>query len=304
MEYKGYLGRVEYDDEAGIFHGEVINLREVITFQGKTVQELRAAFRESVDDYLAFCAQRGEEPERPYSGAFTVRISPELHRDIALQARLKNKSLNSWVADVMAEAVRRSTFVASAKTADAFLLPAAPVRIGEPKAAYVASPAQSLRVYVDTSVFGGYFDDEFSVASRQFFDAVFAGQVISLISETLVAELARAPEQVQDLLNKVIWARAERLPLTIEAIALRDAYLRGGVVTQKYADDALHVAQATLARADVIVSWNFRHLVNPARIREFNGINLGQGYGLAVIMTPAELVNAVKAASHEPENDN
>jgi len=160
-----------------------------------------------------------------------------------------------------------------------------------------------LRVYIDTSVFGGYFDDEFSVVSRQFFDAVFGDQIISLISETLVAELIRAPEHVQDLLGRTIQARSERLALTSEAIALRDAYLKGEVVTQKYADDALHVAQATLARADVIVSWNFRHLVNPSRIREFNGINLAQGYGLIVVMTPAELVNIVKVANDEQEDN-
>ncbi len=105
MEYKGYLGLVEYDDEAGILHGEVINLRDVITFQGETVQELRGAFQESVDDYLAFCAERGEEPERPYSGTFTVRIPPVLHRDIAFQARMRNKSLNSWVADLLETAL-------------------------------------------------------------------------------------------------------------------------------------------------------------------------------------------------------
>ena len=113
------------------------------------------------------------------------------------------------------------------------------------------SATQPLRVYIDTSVFGGYYDDEFSVASRQFFDAVFMGQLIPLVSETLVAELMRAPVHVQDLLDKTIQARSERLVLTSEAIALRDAYLRSEVVTQKYADDALHVAQATLARADV-----------------------------------------------------
>ena len=104
MEYKGYVGKVEYDDEAGIFHGEVVNLRDVITFQGESVDELRRAFRESVDDYLAFCAARGEEPEKPYSGTFTVRIPPELHRDIALRARMAGKSLNGWVTDLLAQA--------------------------------------------------------------------------------------------------------------------------------------------------------------------------------------------------------
>ena len=66
MEYQGYVGRVEYDDEAGIFHGEVINTRDVITFQGATVAELRKAFRASVEDYIAFCSNRGEEPEKPF----------------------------------------------------------------------------------------------------------------------------------------------------------------------------------------------------------------------------------------------
>ncbi len=77
---------------------------------------------------------------------------------------------------------------------------------------------------------------------------------------------------------------------------LRDAYLRAGVVTPKYADDALHVAQATLARVDVIVSWNFKHLVNPTRIRMFNGVNLAQGYGLVVIMTPSEVIGFLEEA--------
>jgi predicted HicB family RNase H-like nuclease len=97
MEYKGYIGRVEFDDEAAIFHGEVINLRDVITFQGESVQELRQAFQESIEDYLEFCRERQEEPDKPFSGTFTVRISPELHRDLALQAKLANQSLNRWV---------------------------------------------------------------------------------------------------------------------------------------------------------------------------------------------------------------
>lgn len=101
IEYKGYIGKVEYDDEAGLFHGEVINLRDVITFAGETVQALRQAFQESVEDYLAFCTERREAPEKPFSGTFTVRIPPELHRAIAVQARLSNKSLNSWLGDVL-----------------------------------------------------------------------------------------------------------------------------------------------------------------------------------------------------------
>lgn len=102
IEYKGYIGKVEFDDEADLFHGEVVNLRDVVTFQGQSVQELRQAFQASVDDYLAFCAERNEEPEKPFSGTFTLRIPPELHRDLALRARLVNKSLNSWVTELLA----------------------------------------------------------------------------------------------------------------------------------------------------------------------------------------------------------
>jgi len=134
MEYKGYLGRVEYDDEAGVFHGEVINLRDVVTFQGETVQELRRAFQESVDDYLAFCIERNEEPERPYSGTFTVRVPPELHRDAALQARLRNKSLNSWVAELLAEAATERRGAAIAKVAKVSQSAATPLQMGEAEA--------------------------------------------------------------------------------------------------------------------------------------------------------------------------
>ena len=97
MEYKGYFAKVEFDDEAEVFHGEVINLRDVITFEGESVHDLREAFQESVDDYLDFCAKRGEEPERPYSGRFVVRVAPELHKRIAVRAKLEGKSLNAWV---------------------------------------------------------------------------------------------------------------------------------------------------------------------------------------------------------------
>jgi predicted HicB family RNase H-like nuclease len=105
MTYKGYTGKVEYDDEARLFHGEVINLRDVITFQGTSVEELRQAFRDSVDDYLEFCTVRGEAPEKPFSGKFMVRIDPELHRELFVKARLANKSLNTWVNEVLETAV-------------------------------------------------------------------------------------------------------------------------------------------------------------------------------------------------------
>ena len=97
MEYKNYIGEVAYDAEAHLFHGEIINTRDVITFQGKTVDELETAFKESVDEYLAWCEEDGVVPEKPYSGRFNIRIPPELHKEIAITAKRKKISLNKFV---------------------------------------------------------------------------------------------------------------------------------------------------------------------------------------------------------------
>ena len=105
MEYKGYIGKVEIDEEEGILHGEVINIRDVITFEGRSVPELQQAFRDSVDDYLKFCAQRGEDPDKPFSGKFIVRLPADIHRKAYVRAKLEDKSLNSWVAAVIENAV-------------------------------------------------------------------------------------------------------------------------------------------------------------------------------------------------------
>lgn len=99
MEYKGYVARVAFDEEQQVLHGEVMNTRDVITFQGESVAELKSSFHASVEDYLEFCKERGEEPEKPYSGNFVVRLSPEVHRTVALAAKLSGKSINSWVAE-------------------------------------------------------------------------------------------------------------------------------------------------------------------------------------------------------------
>ena len=105
MTYKGYWAHVVFDDEAGIFHGEVVNVRDVITFQGTSVDELRQAFEDSVEDYLAFCAERSEAPEPPFSGRFTVRLSPEQHRSVILAAEKAGKGVDAWVAEVLNQTV-------------------------------------------------------------------------------------------------------------------------------------------------------------------------------------------------------
>ena len=97
MTYKGYGAKVEFDDDAMIFHGEVIGIRDVVTFQGKTVNELKKAFHDSVDDYLDMCQSRGEEPEKPFSGKFVVRVSPDVHRKIYMAAKKAGQSINAWL---------------------------------------------------------------------------------------------------------------------------------------------------------------------------------------------------------------
>lgn len=97
MTYNGYQAAIEFDGEAELFHGEVTGLRDVITFQGKSVAELKKALKDSVEDYLAFCKERGEEPEKPFSGQFVVRTDPQAHRMAVLAAKSKGISLNAFV---------------------------------------------------------------------------------------------------------------------------------------------------------------------------------------------------------------
>jgi predicted HicB family RNase H-like nuclease len=105
MTYKGYAGKVEFDPSAKILHGEVIGIRDVITFSGTSAREIEKAFRDSVDDYLAFCAQRGEQPERPCSGQFMVRVDESLHRKANMVAQSRGESLNALVAGALAKEV-------------------------------------------------------------------------------------------------------------------------------------------------------------------------------------------------------
>jgi predicted HicB family RNase H-like nuclease len=107
MSYKGYEANVEYDEDAEIFHGEVADVRDVITFQGKSVAELKKAFADSIEDYLAFCKERGEEPDKPFSGQFVVRTDPSLHKDLSAAARRAGVSLNKWITSALEKALRR-----------------------------------------------------------------------------------------------------------------------------------------------------------------------------------------------------
>ena len=99
MTYKGYTGAFEYDSDADIFHGDVLHISDVVTFEGRSIDELKAALADSVEDYLAFCKEHNRQPQKPYSGRFNVRISPDLHRRIAECAARSGKSLNAWLTD-------------------------------------------------------------------------------------------------------------------------------------------------------------------------------------------------------------
>jgi predicted nucleic acid-binding protein len=146
------------------------------------------------------------------------------------------------------------------------------------------------RYYIDTSVFGGCYDEEFAEDSLRLFDEVRRAKVIVLVTPILLAELADAPSEVKGLLDTLPGKAVEQVALTEEAVELRDAYLDAVVVGRKWQDDAFHVAAATVLKADLIVSWNFRHLVNVARIRGFNAVNLRLGYQPIDIRTPREAI--------------
>lgn len=108
MEYKGYTaGAITFDDEQAIFHGEVAGLRDVVTFEGRDADELLQAFRDSIDDYLEFCAERGEPPDKPYSGKIMIRSEPELHRRLAQRAAALGVSVNQLVTETLRNALDR-----------------------------------------------------------------------------------------------------------------------------------------------------------------------------------------------------
>lgn len=105
IEYKGYIGVFEYDESIDAFHGRVIGLRDVITFQGRSVDDLKREMKESVEDYLELCAEAGKDPDKPYRGEFIVRTSPEVHRKVATQAEASGVSMNTWVESVLTSAL-------------------------------------------------------------------------------------------------------------------------------------------------------------------------------------------------------
>jgi predicted nucleic acid-binding protein len=146
-----------------------------------------------------------------------------------------------------------------------------------------------LRVYVDTSVFGSVHDAAFAEASHQFFEWVRSGRIVVLVSERVVDEIGRAPLQVRTVLEGLGVESVEQVVVDEDVLALREAYIAAAVVGRTCEVDATHVAAATVARADAIVSWNFRHIVRLDRIKGFHRVNLQEGYGIIGIVSPQEV---------------
>jgi hypothetical protein len=155
--------------------------------------------------------------------------------------------------------------------------------------AAMASKGKRIRVYADASVYGGAFDEEFDIASKAFFAEVRAKRFQIVTSTVVLDELKDAPGRVSALFEEM-QRLAEDAAVSEESVRLQQAYLAAGIVGPQWETDALHVALATDSRCAVIVSWNFRHIVNFKKIPLYNGVNLIQGYGPIAIHTPQEVI--------------
>ncbi|MCX7743877.1 MAG: type II toxin-antitoxin system VapC family toxin [Flavobacteriales bacterium] len=144
------------------------------------------------------------------------------------------------------------------------------------------------RIYIDTSVFGGHFDEEFKEHTVPLFDRIKAGEFIILYSTVTQDELENAPEKVKELVKSLRADQTEFIEITDEAVDLATEYITEKVVGQTSFADCLHIALATINHADFLVSWNFKHIVNIERIRGYNSINIKKGYKQLEIRSPRE----------------
>jgi len=147
------------------------------------------------------------------------------------------------------------------------------------------------RIYIDTSIVGGFFDKIFEEETKLLFQQLEGKKITFVISEVLTGELEKAPEKVRTLLDKYDSDYLEKVPLTDEARELADKYVAENVVGKTSYDDCCHIALATIHRVDVLASWNFKHIVNLVRIRGYNGVNLKNGYATIEIRNPRELID-------------
>ena len=147
------------------------------------------------------------------------------------------------------------------------------------------------KYYIDTSVFGGCFDEEFETITILLFNSIIEEKNVILYSELTENEMENAPQKVKDFIIGFPKNLIEFIEITSEAIDLADKYISENVVGKTNRDDCIHIALATVNRADVLISWNFRHIVNFKRIRGYNSVNLKYGYPMLEIRSPQEMIN-------------
>lgn len=147
-----------------------------------------------------------------------------------------------------------------------------------------------MKTYIDTSVFGGYFDIEFQIHTKQFFNEIEKNTKFPIVSDLTISELEFAPKEVKTLYNS-FFNKFEFIQVDKRCIELANAYIKEKALTIKSINDAIHIATATINKVDVIVSWNFKHIVNLNRIRIFNAVNLKNGFSIMEIRTPLEVLN-------------
>ena len=147
------------------------------------------------------------------------------------------------------------------------------------------------RIYIDTSVIGGYYDTEFAEWSKKLIGEFREGDKVAVISDITLDELEEAPAKVRDIIETIPGENLEILMKDEEVDFLADLYVQEEAITNKYYADALHIALATIHKVDVLVSWNFKHIVNFNRIRKYNGVNLTYGYQTLEIRSPREVLD-------------
>lgn len=147
------------------------------------------------------------------------------------------------------------------------------------------------KIYIDTSVVGGYFDEEFKEDTFAFFERFERGEIIFVVSDLLDLELTNAPPKVRNLLAEYSPDKFQRVEITEEAIKLADTYISENVVGKTSLIDCRHIALATINKVDVLSSWNFKHIVNLDKIKGYNSVNLKLGYHMIEIRSPKDLIN-------------
>ena len=151
-----------------------------------------------------------------------------------------------------------------------------------------------LNLYIDTSVIGGYYDVEFEKDTKILFDSILNNEFHIFYSSVTLDELINAPKKVKELLDSIPNEYKTRIDLTEEAVLLGDNYITENVVGKTSREDCFHIAIATIHKADILVSWNFKHIVNVIRIRGYNAVNLKLGYSSIDIRSPKEIINYEK----------